>query len=461
MLSCFATETREKVCPITIIVEGKFDDWLHGQPQYTQTFLKEMDFHATAETFCILTNAEGVREQVFFGVKVEYDLRSLARLPLALPPGYYRLNEDFKPLVIQHALIYWGMGAYQFTRYKKANRLPSVLILPRTSDAALIENIVESVCFARDFINTPAEDMTPMDLAEAMVELASEYHASVNQIADEELLEENFPAIFTVGRASESIPRLIDFYWGEEHLPKITLVGKGVCFDTGGLDLKQAAGMILMKKDMGGSAHAIALARMIMQENLPVCLRVLIPAVENSVSGDAYRPGDVITMRNGKTVEIFNTDAEGRLVLADALTEASSESPELLIDFGTLTGAARVALGPEIANMFTDDDELAKSLMQFSNAEYDHLWRMPLFASYRKYLDSLVADLRNCSDQPFAGSVTAALFLKEFVKPGVTWAHFDMSGWSFDNRPGHPIGGDVLAIRAIFMYLRDRYSSRH
>lgn len=461
MLSCFTTETRERICTITLIVEDQFDSWLQTQSDYVKSYLNEFDFHAKPETFCVLVNHEGLREQVFLGVKSETDLRAAARLPLQLPSGYYRFNETLKPIFLQQAIIYWGLGAYQFTRYKKAERLPCVLILPKTSDASLIENIVESVYLGRDLINTPAEDMTPIDIADTMMELAEDYHASVNQIADEELLEENFPAVFTVGRASENIPRLIDLYWGSEHLPKITLVGKGVCFDTGGLDVKAAGNMLLMKKDMGGAAHAIALARMIMQENLPVCLRVLIPAVENSVAGNAYRPGDVIKMRNGKTVEITNTDAEGRLVLADALAEASAESPDLLLDFSTLTGAARVALGPEIANMFTDDEVLANDLLQFAESETDHFWRMPMFPSYRKYLDSLVADMRNCNDKPFAGSITAALFLKEFVKPNVSWMHFDMSGWSFDARAGHPVGGDVLAIRAIFMYLRDRYSSRH
>jgi len=270
-----------------------------------------------------------------------------------------------------------------------------------------------------------------------------------------------YPAIFTVGRASYNSPRLIDIQWGDKKAPKLTLVGKGVCFDTGGLNLKPNNGMLLMKKDMGGAAHVLGLAKMIMQANLPVCLRVLIPAVENAISGDSFRPGDIITMRNGKTVEITDTDAEGRLILADALVEACSEKPDLLIDFATLTGAARVAVGTEIAALFTNNDILAKSIASFAQQNNDPIWRMPLYRDYLRLLDSQVADMTNCANTSYGGAITAAVFLQEFLDAEIPWMHFDIMAWNVLPRPGHPVGGEAMGLRAVFEYLRQRFSAQH
>ncbi|MCK5620816.1 MAG: leucyl aminopeptidase family protein, partial [Alphaproteobacteria bacterium] len=312
--------------------------------------------------------------------------------------------------------------------------------------------------FVRDLINTPAADMGPADLAQAARELAGEFGADFTVTVGDELIEQNYPAIHAVGRAAAVAPRLIDISWGDPSHPKVTLVGKGVCFDTGGLDLKPSRGMALMKKDMGGAAMVLGLARMIMMTGLPVRLRVLAPAVENSVSGNAMRPRDILRTRKGLTVEIGNTDAEGRLVLADALTEAMADKPDLLLDFATLTGAARGAVGTGIAAMFTPDDNLAEDLYRQGVAEDDPVWRLPLWKPYRRMIDSKVADINNAGDSPHAGAITAALFLAEFVDEGISWAHFDIMAWNPAARPGRPEGGEAMAMRAAFATIKDRYA---
>ncbi|PIQ43401.1 MAG: leucyl aminopeptidase [Gammaproteobacteria bacterium CG11_big_fil_rev_8_21_14_0_20_46_22] len=461
MLNCYTSEPRTHACSIVAIPCDEFQGFLLAQTARVQLQLKALGFKAEPGTFCVLTSEAGEREQVLLGVDKKDDLRAVGMLPLLLPEGLYALDQDSMRPALQQAAVYWGLGTYQFERYKTARRKPAVLVLPKQCDDALVENMVSATHLGRNLINTPTEDMGPLDLAEAVAELAAAYGADVSQIIDEALLDENYPAIFTVGRAGSQMPRLIDLTWGDPSHPKITLVGKGVCFDTGGLDIKTGGSMLLMKKDMGGAAHVIALAKMIMQDNLPLRLRVLIPAVENGISSESYRPGDIIKMRNGKTVEITNTDAEGRLVLADALTEASSERPELLIDFATLTGAARVALGPQIGNLFSNNDELARQLVSVAAQERDCLWQMPLYTAYQTYLTSLIADMSNSGLNGFAGAIQAALFLSNFISQDVDWVHCDVSGWSFEARPGHAVGGDLIGARAMFMYLRQRYSSRH
>ncbi|MDH5558516.1 MAG: leucyl aminopeptidase family protein, partial [Alphaproteobacteria bacterium] len=302
-----------------------------------------------------------------------------------------------------------------------------------------------------------AGDMGPADLAQAAQDLAGEFNAEFAVTVGEELLERNYPAIHAVGRAAAVAPRLIDMRWGDPGHPRVTLVGKGVCFDTGGLDLKPSRGMALMKKDMGGAATVLGLARMIMATGLPVRLRVLVPAVENSVSGNAMRPRDILQTRKGLTVEVGNTDAEGRLVLADALTEAMTDKPDLLLDFATLTGAARAAVGTGIAAMFTPDDNLAADLYRHSVVEDDPVWRLPLWKPYRRMIDSKVADINNSGDSPYAGAITAALFLSEFVDEGLSWAHFDIMAWNPSPRPGRPEGGEAMAMRAAFSAIKERY----
>ncbi len=365
------------------------------------------------------------------------------------PPGTYRI--EGKITQPELAAVAWGLGAYKFRRYKSAARTDKVtrLQVPEGADGARIVSIVEAVHFGRDLINTPSNDLGPAELEAAVRLLGSKHGAKVSAIVGDDLLVKNFPMIHAVGRASSRAPRLIDLHWGKDG-PRVTLVGKGICFDTGGLDLKPSAGMLLMKKDMGGAAAVLAIAHMIMAAKLKVRLRVLIAAAENSVSGNAFRPGDVLQSRAGVTVEIGNTDAEGRLVLADALTLADEDKPDTLITMATLTGAARTALGAELSPFYCDDDTFAAQLQTAGRTVADPVWRMPFWTSYEAMLDSPVADTNNVSESGLAGSITAALFLRKFVKSAHRYAHFDIFGWRPAQKPLGPRGGEVNAARAIF-----------
>jgi leucyl aminopeptidase len=337
-------------------------------------------------------------------------------------------------------------------------RTPS-LFWPKGADKGLVRRTAEAIFLARNLINTPASDLGPAELAAAARRVAGHYRAAISVIEGDDLVKRNYPLIHAVGRASPRAPRLIDLTWGDAKAPKVTLVGKGVCFDSGGLDLKTASGMLMMKKDMGGAATLLALATMIMDARLPVRLRLLIPAVENSVSGNAMRPLDVVRSRKGLTVEIGNTDAEGRLILADALAEADAEKPALLIDCATLTGAARVALGPELPALFSNDDGLAAEILAQGARVADPLWRLPLWRPYRSMLESKTADINNAPESGFAGSVTASLFLEEFVAPTTPWVHIDSFAWNHKSRPGRPEGGEALALRALYAMIEARFSS--
>ena len=330
-------------------------------------------------------------------------------------------------------------------------------MLPEGVDEAYVRRTAEAVCLTRDLVNTPSNDLGPAELEQTVRALAARFDASVTVITGEDLLAENFPMVHAVGRASPRTPRLIDMVWGDPAAPKVTLVGKGVCFDTGGLDIKPAAGMLLMKKDMGGAAHAIGLAQMIMARGLPIRLRLIIPAVENAIDGSAFRPGDILASRKGLSIEIGNTDAEGRLVLGDALSLADEEAPEILIDFATLTGAARVALGPQLPPAYTDDEQLAADLARFATSEADPSWRMPLWQAYSSMLDSPIADMNNAPGSGFAGSITAALFLQRFVERAGAWLHLDIYAWNPSGRPGRPEGGEAQTIRALDALLAERY----
>ncbi len=458
MLTCFSINSDAAI-PIIPILADEFNQWLEDETAAVKNWVNAVKFVAKPESFCVVPNTQGGVEKVLLGLKDKKDFWSLGGLPLNLPMGCYQLQDASAELDFNQAAIAWGLGAYQFTRYKKSTKTIAQLVLPSTINQAALENYITSIYGVRDLINTPTDDMGPADLAKAAQDLASEFKAEFTQIIGEELLHQQYAAIYTVGRASHNAPRLIDLRWGDAAAPKITLVGKGVCFDTGGLDLKSAAGMMQMKKDMAGAAHVLGLARMIMAAQLPVRLRVLIPAVENAVSGNAYRPGDVITTRKGITVEIGNTDAEGRVILCDALAEAVTENPALLIDIATLTGAARVATGTEISAMFTDDNALADALMQAAEIEQDPLWRLPLYTPYRKLLDSSIADINNCSSAPYGGAITAGLFLKEFVPATIPWVHFDIMAWNVAYRPGRPEGAEAMAIRALFYYLQNTFSA--
>jgi leucyl aminopeptidase len=375
------------------------------------------------------------------------------RLAQLLPDGTYRFANE--PPDVRLAALAIALGLYRFTRYRKAETRAIKLDLPQSLDRDDLQRIVEAVTLARDLINTPANDMGPAQLEQAARKLAARHAATIGAVVGDELLEKNFPLIHAVGRAAAGAPRLIDLSWGDAAHPKVTLVGKGVCFDTGGLDIKPDTGMLNMKKDMGGAATALALASMIMARGLKLRLRVLIPAVENSIAGSSFRPRDIYTSRKGITVEIGNTDAEGRLILADALALADEDKPELIADFATLTGAARVALGPDVPAFFTDDDALADELMRHAAAENDPLWRLPLWRPYETMLESKVADINNVGGSQ-GGAITAALFMRRFVT-AKSWLHVDMFAWTASAKAGRPEGGDLQAARALYAMLAARY----
>jgi leucyl aminopeptidase len=378
-----------------------------------------------------------------------------AHLPMKLPQGTYRLDGPGDDDVA----LGWALGSYEFTRYRKAKRAPARLMAPRNGARDEVERIATSVFLARDLINTPCEDMGPAHLAQAACDLAKEFGAKAKTIVGDELLKQNFPTIHIVGRASatDRQPRLVDIRWGDESDPKVTLVGKGVCFDTGGLDIKPREGMLDMKKDMGGAAVMLGVARALMSANAPIRLRLLIPAVENSVSANAYRPLDIVRTRGGKTVEIGNTDAEGRLILCDALAEADAERPELLVDAATLTGAAKVALGTEVQALFCDDDEVAAQMMKSGFAVADPLWRLPIWRGYRKQIDGKCADLNNVGPNMMGGAIIGALYLAEFVSRARAWAHLDIMASNAATKPGRPEGGEATGMRALYAYIRGRF----
>ncbi|QQS15024.1 MAG: leucyl aminopeptidase family protein [Rhodospirillales bacterium] len=381
-------------------------------------------------------------------------------LATRLPPGEYCLVGDLDAAAATAAATAFALGTWRFTRYRGRAKPGPRLVWPAKCDRAAVERVVDGMFLGRDLITTPANDMGPAELAAAAKKLAQRHRARFSAIAGEELLRRNFPVIHAVGRASTRAPRLVDIVWGRAGAPKVTLIGKGVCFDSGGLDLKPATGMLMMKKDMGGAATVLAAASMIMAARLDVRLRVLIPAVENSVSGNAFRPMDVIRSRKGVTVEIGNTDAEGRLILCDALTYAARFKPAMMIDVATLTGAARVALGPELPALFCNDDALAEALLKAGREREDPLWRMPLWSDYRRFLDSKIADINNAAQSPFGGAITAALFLREFVPDSVPWAHIDTMAWNQTARPGRPEGGEAMAARAIFAAIGERFGRK-
>ncbi|VAV99970.1 Peptidase B [hydrothermal vent metagenome] len=380
---------------------------------------------------------------------------SLGAIARTLPRGIYHLADTPCDPVL--AALGWTMGAYRFTRYRKAKGKRAVLVLPDAGVLAQSQRLARGITWTRDLINTPANDMGPAEIEAAARQLASRHNAKISVIVGDDLLDRGFPLIHAVGRASPRAPRLIDLRWGDADAPKVTLVGKGVAFDTGGLDLKPAAGMLLMKKDMAGAANVLGLALMLMDAGAPISLRVLIPAVENVVSGSAFRPGDVLASRKGLSVEVANTDAEGRLILADALTLADEEAPDLLIDMATLTGAARIALGPDLPPYYTRDDSFAATFDASAAATADPAWRLPLWAPYDTWVDGDISDVNNAPGKPFAGSIAAALFLGRFVKAAKTWVHFDVFGWAPETRPHGPKGGEAQCIRALDALIRARF----
>ncbi|NWG72650.1 MAG: leucyl aminopeptidase family protein [Parvularculaceae bacterium] len=402
----------------------------------------------------VLANDEGV----ILGTGDESDPFAAAAIAEKAPEGDYVLRGDINGVAAEKAAFGFLLGAYRFDRYKKQKRAKARLIAPAGVDVDRVRRLAAATALTRDLINTPAGDMTPSALEAAARALAKAHDATVSSIIGDELSRRDFPMIHAVGRAAVAAPRLIDVVFGDADAPKVTVVGKGVCFDSGGLDLKNADSMRLMKKDMGGAATALGLAALVMGEKLPVRLRVLIPAVENAVAGDAFRPGDILPTRKGLSVEIANTDAEGRLILADALSLGAEESPQMLITLATLTGAARTALGPDLPPFFCTDEALAADIAAAAEAASDPVWRMPFWSGYEHMLTSPVADLNNSPTGPFAGSITAALFLKRFAPASIPYAHFDIYAWRSRALPGRPIGGEAQAMRALFEMLRRRYA---
>jgi len=459
MSSLLATAAELTAIPISFVTKSGWEALCATLPEAAQRFARANGYGGKPGQFLALPTPEGDVSHVLFGLD-EPDARACdpfraGQLPSLLPPGVYRFANA--PHDTRLAVLAFALGAYKFGRYRKAEPPAVKLVVPEGVDVAAIERAVAAATLARDLINTPSNDMGPAELADAAQALAQRFDGTFDCIVGEELTKQNFPLIHAVGMASARAPRLIDIGWGDPSHPKVTLVGKGVCFDTGGLDLKPSSAMLIMKKDMGGAANALALASMVMDAKLKVRLRVLIPAVENAVAGNAMRPLDIFPSRKGPTVEIGNTDAEGRLVLADALALADEEAPDLLIDLGTLTGAARVALGPDLPPYYTNDETLALDLARCARAENDPLWRLPLWAPYDSWLDSKVANINNAPSGGFAGSITCALFLQRFVEAAKSWLHVDIYGWTPKAKPARPEGGECQAARAIFALLSERY----
>lgn len=429
--------------------------WEHGVNEWStqeRHFFDVRQFKGLLGDCCVIHNAQGLVEKVYIGSGSGQQPIALAYAAGLLPAGTYQLQDSLD----EYAAVAWALAQYRFVLYKKQDINPRRLCLS-AQELEPICALVDALFLVRDLINTPANDMGPQHIAAVAESMAQQYHAHCEQWVGDELLTARFPAIHAVGRAANSAPRLIAVTWGEEHHPCVTLIGKGVSFDSGGLDIKPSSAMRLMKKDMGGAAHALGLAQWIMHTRLPVRLQVLIPAVENAIGPDAFRPGDVLIMRNGLSVEIDNTDAEGRLVLADAMVKACEDKPDLIIDFATLTGAARTAVGTEIAAFFCNNESLAAQLIDSAQQVLDPVWRLPLFAAYEDQLNSTIADLANSSASPYAGAIVAALFLQRFITQTTPWIHFDIMAWNVGTKPGKPEGGEAMGLRAVAEYLTRTY----
>ncbi len=443
--------------PLKPLGRASFKAWQAKATKSQLHWVTAAGFKANPGQVVMVPTPQGHLKEILFGQQDNGCLYQLAVVYNSLPAGTYRLECDWREDEQKQAMLGWGLAAYRFERYRKNPRPRPKLCLP-AAFAAEVQALLDAQYLVRNLVNTPTEDLGPAELAAAVETEAAHFGATTRLISGDELLVQNFPAIHAVGRASHRSPMLLELDWGDSDQPLLALVGKGVCFDTGGLDLKPASGMALMKKDMGGAAHALALARLVMQAKLPVRLKLLIPAVENSVAGNAYRPGDVIPTRKGIHVEIGNTDAEGRVVLSDALAYASESKPDLIVDFATLTGAARVALGTDLPALFSNSKDLARVIQDAGDSCEDPLWTMPLYRPYRDLIKSPIADINNSSKSPYGGCITAALFLEYFVPANTDWVHLDTFAWNQSSRPGRPEGGDALGLRAMFRYLQRRYA---
>jgi len=454
----FLTDNAAQAVPIHALRTSEWKAWAESRPEALKRLATAHDFQAQGGRILLVPATDGSIERVLFGVGDKANAMAMGSLAQNLPAGDYRIAAAPREFPATLVAVAWGLGAYAFERYKKRKRPAPRLVSPEGADMAEAVRIVDAAWLVRDLVNTPTNDMGPDALHAAAEKVATDNGATFEAIVGDDLLTQNYPLIHAVGRAAAQAPRLLHISWGDPSAPRVALVGKGVTFDTGGLDIKPSAGMRLMKKDMGGAAHALGLAQAVMQAGLKVKLDVFLAVVENAISADAFRPGDVIPSRKGPTVEIDNTDAEGRLVLADALTRASEDSPLLVLDFATLTGAARTALGPDLPPFFTNDDTLAAELTQASLETSDPIWRMPLWDAYEGDMDSSIADMKNTGDGAFAGAIYGALFLRRFVT-APAWAHFDVFAWAPREKPARPQGGEAQALRACLKVIKTRFGS--
>ena len=445
---CYANTAPGDATALTLITESHFDNWLGALPTEQQQWVTGSTFRAQSGQTLRLPGGN----DMVAGDNSSADLATLGGLPMSLPEGAYYSTARHTDL----ELLGWVLGSYTFTRYQAAKREPAQLYISDAEQHARVLEEARAVWLTRDLINLPAGDMLPSHMESAARQLASAFAAECTVTSGDALLDKGYRTIHAVGRAATDAPRLIDVRWGDTTHPKVTLIGKGVCFDSGGLNIKPSSGMRTMKKDMGGAAQVLGLALLIMTRRLPIRLRVLVPAVENAIAGNAYRPGDVIKTYQGQTVEIDNTDAEGRLVLCDALALASEEQPELMIDFATLTGAARAAVGAEIAALFASDHDLAQTIYHIGVEQDDPVWHLPLYQPYQSMLKSNIADSVNSAASPYAGAITAALFLQQFTND-LPWIHFDLNAFNVRSRPGRPEGGEAMGLRAIYAYLAGRF----
>lgn len=449
--------TKVSVTKLYLLTEKNYAAWLKKQSAAVQTWLKANGFSAKAHEFQLLQNASGKVDACVYGAGAAIDMWSLGDLSRKLPKGNYEIANEADVKNPTELYLGYLLGRYQYEAYSKQGKLEATLKAPKKADTKLAQTLADSAYLARDLINMPPNDLNPPSFAKKIEAVAKQHKASVRVVSGK-ALEKDYPTVHMVGKASATQPVYVDVRWGDKKHKKVTLIGKGVTFDSGGLDIKPSAGMRMMKKDMGGAATALALANAIMASKLPVQLRLLIPTVENSISGNAMRPSDVIKTKKGTTVEVGNTDAEGRLILCDALYEADDEKPDLIIDFATLTGAARVALGTDIPAYFTPNNQLAAQFEKASEATQDVVWRLPLAEEYRSKLKSPIADMNNdAGSYGYGGAITAALFLEHFVANTQNWIHIDMMAWNLDARPGRPKGGEAQTLRAVYQLIKARY----
>ncbi len=455
-MECFVEQDDQAVGIVTITKE-QLGRWLEDVPEHQARWVEGHGLADGDASHLVIPGKDGAPARVLVITDGRGDLFALGGLPRSLPRSMTcRLEESVSGERATAMALGWALGSYGFDRYRPGNGRMARLVFPSHADRPQVKAVAEAMRMGRDLINTPAEDLGPAELTGCVADLAERHRAGFSVIVGDDLVTRNYPSVHAVGRASSRAPQLIDLSWGDPDAWKVALVGKGVCFDSGGLDIKPSSGMKLMKKDMGGAACAIALASMIMDLELPVRLRLLVPAVDNAIAGNAYRPLDVFKTRKGVSIEIGDTDAEGRVILCDALTEASAARPDLLIDFATLTGAARVALGTELPALFCNDDGLAAEIAEHCWRVEDPVWRLPLWPGYRSLLNSDVADLSTTGSSPFGGAITAALFLERFVDDNIPWVHIDLMGWNQRSRPGRPKGGEVMAARGLLDMIRNR-----